>query len=96
MLDLEPARAQVTEHQLIERQCDCGHRSKAAAPAGAEAPMQYGPRIAAIIVYLHAGQFLSKDRTAVALAELFGIPCSSGTVVALIARSAGRVPRAHP
>jgi len=60
-------------------------------PAGAEAPVQYGPRIVAIIVYLHAGQFLSKDRTAVALAELFGIPCSSGTVAALTARAAGRL-----
>ena len=60
-------------------------------PAGAEAPVQYGPRIVAIIVYLHAGQFLSKDRTAVALAELFGIPCSSEMVAALTARAAGRL-----
>ncbi len=60
VFDLEPVRAEVTEHQLIERACGCGHRTKAAAPAGAEAPVQYGPRIAAIIVYLYAGQFLSK------------------------------------
>ena len=53
--------------------------------------MQYGPRIAAIIVYLYAGQFLSKQRTAQALAELFGIPLSSGTVAALTARAAGRL-----
>jgi hypothetical protein len=26
--------------------------------------VRYGPRIAAIIVYLYAGQFLSKKRTA--------------------------------
>ena len=44
--------------------------------------MQYGPRIAAVIVYLYAGQFLSKQRTAQALAELFGVPLSSGTVAA--------------
>jgi transposase len=91
VFDLEPVRAEVTEHQLIERECGCGHRTKAAAPAGAQAPAQYGPRIAAIIVYLYAGQFLSKDRTAVALAELFGIPCSSGTVAALTAHAAGRL-----
>jgi transposase len=83
----------VTEHQLIERQCGCGHRTKAAAPQGAEAPVQYGPRTAAVIVYLHAGQFLSKERTALALGELFGIPCSSGTVAALTARAAGRLDR---
>ena len=91
VFDLEPVRAEVTEHQLIERECCCGQRTKGAAPAGAEAPVQYGPRTAAIIVYLYAGQFLSKERTALALGELFGIPCSSGTVAALTARAAGRL-----
>jgi transposase len=91
VFDLQPVRAEVTEHQLIERECACGHRTKGTAPAGAEAPVQYGPRMAAIIVYLYAGQFLSKQRTALALAELFGIPCSSGTVAALTARAARRL-----
>jgi transposase len=91
VFDLQPVRAEVTEHQLIERQCGCGQRTKAAAPQGAEAPVRYGPRTAAIIVYLHAGQFLTKQRTALALGELFGIPCSSGTVAALTARAAGRL-----
>jgi transposase len=91
VFDLPPARAEVTEHQLIERECACGHRTKAAAPAGAEAPVQYGPRTAAVIVYLYIGQFLSEKRTAQALAELFGVPLSSGTVAALTARAAGRL-----
>jgi transposase len=91
VFDLPAVRAKVTEHQVIERECGCGHRTKGTAPAGVEAPVQYGPRTAAVIVYLHAGQFLSKDRTALALAELFGIPCSSGTVAALAARAAGRL-----
>ena len=81
----------MTEHQLIERECGCGHRTKGAAPPGAEAPVQYGPRIAAIIVYLYIGQFLSKERTAQALAELFGVPLSAGTVAAMTARAAGRL-----
>ncbi len=91
VFDLPEVTVTVTGHQLIERECRCGHRTKAAAPAGAEGPVQYGPRIAAIIVYLYAGQFLSKDRTAVALAELSGIPLSSGTVAALTARAARRL-----
>ena len=81
----------VTEHQLIERECGCGQRTKASAPQGAEAPVQYGARIAAIIVYLYIGQFLSKQRTAQALAEVFGIPLSSGTVAGITARAAGRL-----
>ena len=91
VFDLPEAAVEVTGHELIERECRCGHRTRAAAPQGAEGPVQYGPRIAAIIVYLYAGQFLSEDRTAQALAELFGIALSSGTVAAITARAAGRL-----
>ena len=91
VFDLPPVKIEVTEHQLIERECACVHRTKAAAPQGAEAPVQYGPRVAAVIVYLYIGQFLSKKRTAQALAELFGVPLSAGTVAALTARAAGRL-----
>ena len=52
------------------------------APAGVDAPAQYGPNVATIVIYLYVGQFLSKDRTAKALAELFGTPISGGTVAA--------------
>jgi len=91
VFDLPPMTIEVTEHQLIERECGCGHRTRAAAPEGADAPAQYGPRVAAIIIYLYIGQFLSKLRTAQALAELFGVPLSSGTVAAITARAAGKL-----
>ena len=91
VFDLPPVKVTVTEHQLIERQCGCGHRTKGAAPEGADAPVQYGPRIAAVIIYLYIGQFLSKKRTAQALAELFGIPLSPGTVAGITARAAGKL-----
>ena len=86
--DLPPLTVEVTEHQLLERECLCGRRTRAAAPEGVTAPVQYGPRIAAIIIYLYIGQFLSKKRTAQALGELFGTPLSEGTVAALTARAA--------
>jgi transposase len=74
VFDLPPMKVQVTEHQLIERECGCGHRTRGAAPEGADAPVQYGPRIAAVIIYLYIGQFLSGKRTSQELAELFGVP----------------------
>jgi Transposase IS66 family len=86
-----PVRAEVTEHQLIERECGCGQHTRAAVPPGAGAPACYGPRAAAVIIFLYAGQFLSKQRTAQALAELFGITLSPGTVAALTARAAGKL-----
>ncbi len=91
VFDLPPVKVKVTEHQLIERECGCGHRTRGAAAAGADAPVQYGPRIAAVIIYLYIGQFLSKERTAQALAELFGVPLSPGTVAGITARAAGKL-----
>lgn len=89
--DLPPICIEVTEHQLLERECVCGQRTRAVPPAGVDAPVQYGPRIAAIVVYLYVGQFLSKKRTAQALAELFGTPLSGGTVASLTERAAGHL-----
>ena len=53
-----------------------GHQLRQPRPQGVSAPVQYGPRITAIMLYLYVGQFLSKKRTAQALAELFGTPVS--------------------
>ena len=88
--DLPPMTVRVTEHQLVARRCTCGVTTCGAAPNGVVAPVQYGPRITAIIVYLYVGQFLSKKRTAQALAELFGTPLSQGTVAEVTRRAAGR------
>lgn len=91
VFDLPPVAVRVVEHQLIERRCGCGTVTAGQAPAGVEAPVQYGPRIAAIIIYLYVGQFLSKQRTAQALRELFGVPVSGGTVTSVTDRAAARV-----
>jgi hypothetical protein len=53
--------------------------------------VQYGPRITAIALYLYTGQFLSRKRTADALAELFGTPVSEGTIAAMTRRAADRL-----
>lgn len=81
----------VTEHQICARRCGCGTVTSAVAPQGVTAPAQYGPRAQALMVYLMAGQFLSADRTATAMGDLFGLPVSDGTVVAMTARHAGRL-----
>lgn len=88
VFDLPPMRVRVTEHQLIARRCGCGVTTCGVAPAGVTAPASYGPRVTAVIVYLYVGQFLSKQRTAQALSELFGTPVSAGTVSAMTERAA--------
>jgi transposase len=88
VFDIPPMSVRVIEHQLVKRRCACGTATSADAPEGVTAPVQYGPRITAIIVYLYVGQFLSKKRTAAALAELFGTPVSEGTVATMTTRAA--------
>lgn len=91
VFDIPPISVRVTEHQLIARCCGCGTTTRAEAPEGVSAPVQYGPRVTAIVLYLYVGQFLSKKRTAAALAELFGTPISGGTVVTMTTRAANRL-----
>jgi len=92
VIDLpEEIRALVTEHRIVSRRCGCGAVTSGAAPAGASAPVQYGPRLSAAAAYLWHGQFLSRDRTREALGDLFGVTISPGAVSGMTARIAGAV-----
>ena len=88
VFDLPPTTVSVTEHQLITRACRCGARTTGVAPAGVHAPVSYGPRVTAALIYLYQGQFLSKARTAQAMSDLLGVPVSAGTVAAVTTRAA--------
>jgi len=89
VFDIPPIALHVVEHQMISRRCPCGTVTHGPTPTGAGAPVQYGPRARAIMVYLFMGQFLSRERTAHALSELFGAPVSAATVGAATSRAAG-------
>ena len=88
--EIPPVTAEVTEHQMIERECPgCGARAKGRAPDGVNAPVRYGPRAAAMAAYLWHGQFLSRGRAAAALGEMFGCAPSPGAIAAMAAKVAG-------
>jgi transposase len=91
VFDLPPLRLEVTEHRLISRACSCGVITKAAAPAGVTAPVQYGSRLGGVGVYLFHGQFLSKSRTCQALADLFGATIAASTLVSWVRRIAAQI-----
>jgi transposase len=91
VFDLPLVRIEVTEHQLISRACACGTVTKAEPPAGVNAPVQYGSRVAGIGVCLLHGQFLSKSRTVQALADLFGVVVAAATRVGWTTRIAAQV-----
>ena len=91
VFEIPPIAARVTEHRLNTRRCGCGAVTCADAPAGVDAPVQYGPRLAAIVVYLLVAQFGAQKRVAQAVGDLFGVPISQGSVAALTARAAVRL-----
>jgi transposase len=92
VIELPVVRAQVVEHQAETRGCrGCGQATTAAFPAGVLAPVQYGPGVATLAVYLHQEQLLPVERTGRVLGEVFGCPISNGTLARMVARCADAV-----
>jgi transposase len=89
VIDIPPVKAVTTEHQMLTVRCGCGCETKAQAPDGVTAPVQYGPRIMGTGIYLWHGQFLSRDRACQALSEMFGCAPSPGALAAAARKTAG-------
>jgi transposase len=81
VVDLPPVQARVLEHQAETKRCPgCGAEASGQFPAGVEAPVQYGPGVATLAVYLTQAQLLPLARTGEVLAEVFGCPLSERTL----------------
>ena len=74
---------------MLTVKCGCGCETKAQAPDGVTAPVQYGPRIMGAGIYLWHGQFLSRDRACQALSDMFGCAPSPGALAAAARKTAG-------
>ena len=76
----EPQPLLVTEHRAHDCRCAaCGAQTWAAFPEGVTAPVQYGKRIGAFVVYLLHYQLLPEQRLAALMADLFGIKLATAT-----------------
>jgi transposase len=86
---LPEPRLVVVEHQAECKHCPaCQHLGTAAFPELVRAPIQYGPRIGAIAVYLTQQQLLPLARACEVMEDLLGISMSEGTLCELIGRCA--------
>ena len=79
--DLPEPKLEVTEHQAEVKTCPCGCVNRAAFPPEAAAPVQYGPRVKSVAVYLGEYQLLPFDRLAEIMRDLFACESfSEGTL----------------
>src|SRR3954449_8294506 len=77
----EPKPLIVTGHRAHGCRCGaCGAQTRAAFPDGVSAPVQYGPRISAIVLYLLHYQRLPEKRLAILMADLFGVTLVAATI----------------
>ncbi|HZF97205.1 MAG TPA: IS66 family transposase, partial [Pseudoxanthomonas sp.] len=87
----EPQPLIVTEHRAHACRCAaCGRQTRAAFPAGVTAPVQYGVRVAACVLYLLHHQLLPEKRLAEAMADLFGVTLVTATIARISQAAAQR------
>jgi transposase len=84
----EQAALRVVEHVAALRRCGCGCVSSGSFPDAVSAPVQYGPGIRALGVYLVVFQFLPYDRARQALADIAGADVSTGSLVSWVTAAA--------
>ena len=88
----EPRPLEVTEHRGHACRCGrCGVVTRAPFPKGVSGPVQYGPRLSGVAVWLRHGQFLPERRLSEVLGELFGARVSPATLASMSRRAAERL-----
>ena len=92
VIDIPVPTPVVSEHRAQTRLCNCcGKTTTASFPDGVRAPVSYGPRVRAVVVYLLARQHVPVQRTAEAVADLFGVKLSTGTVDSIYSEAGRRL-----
>jgi len=81
VFDLPEPKLEITEHQGEVKTCACGCVNHAAFPPEAAAPVQYGPCLKSVAVYLKEYQLLPFDRLTEIMRDLFACDTfSEGTL----------------
>ena len=80
VIDTPPIIPVVTEHQLFNKCCKCGHLNQSSFPTGVNAPVSYGENVQALTAYLSVRQCVPFNRLAELLSNLFGISVSTGGI----------------
>ncbi len=91
VFDIPPLGYEVTEHQVLEACCTCGKVHRGEFPEDVAAPVQYGARIKAAVVHLTHQHMMPVARTGELMGDLFGLPVSDATVLAINGEARARL-----
>lgn len=88
VFDIPVLRLHVREHQAQSKRCPgCGQSTQAPFPPGVDEPVQYGPGVLGLGLYLQVFQLLPYARTAKLIGDLFGQAPSQGTLARALAQA---------
>ena len=90
VVDIPPIEVEVTEYQVFEIACACGHRQIGDFPAGVDNHIQYGPNIAAMTVYHNVYQYVPFKRLQDFFVHICNLPISIGTLENIVVRMADK------
>lgn len=88
VFELPPVKVVVTEHRAERRKCACGCETTASFPSEATGAACYGPNLRALVCYLVVRQHIPIKRVAELMRDAYGIPVSTGTIVAMVTQGA--------
>ena len=82
VFDRPPLKLAVIEHQAEIKTCPhCAQSTTGEFPSDVSQPVQSGPRVKGLLVYLNQAQLIPSDRTTTLGEDLFGQPVSQGTLL---------------
>ena len=88
VIELPEIHAVILETQQEEVVCpDCQHVQTGVLPEGLEATRQFGPRLEALVTYLHQEQHVSFQRVQTIVHDVLNIDLSAGGAVAILERA---------
>jgi transposase len=85
VFDLPPVALEVTEHRAQQKRCAfCGTTTWGTFPQQVQAPVQYGARLRALVLYLNAYQLVPFERLSQLIFDLTGHALSTGTLAQIV------------
>ncbi|MBM4424887.1 MAG: IS66 family transposase, partial [Chloroflexi bacterium] len=88
LTELPEIQPVVIETRQYEVRCPgCQRLQRGALPEGLEASRRFGPRLEALVTYLHHEHHLGFERLCGVMRDVFGTPLSEGGAVAIVERA---------